>query len=112
MAESNFKSWLHNSTTAVAGFFGSALLSLAIWIFSQMYGQSVKHLESIDNKFDVLTKDIVAIKLQDSANSIRMARVEDDVVIIKNNEKELSKRVGALEKSSAQHEQQLRQLSK
>ncbi|MBS7814776.1 hypothetical protein PE074_06530 [Wohlfahrtiimonas chitiniclastica] len=100
MAESNFKSWLHNSTTAVAGFFGSALLSLAIWIFSQMYGQSVKHLESIDNKFDVLTKDIVAIKLQDSANNVRMSRIEDDVVYLKGNDKEHSKRLSELEKSS------------
>lgn len=70
------------------------------------------YLNGINTSLDSLNKEIVAIKLNDSANTIRMARVEDDVVIIKNNEKELSKRVGALEKSSAQHDQQLRQLSK
>jgi len=107
MAENkvNFESWLHNKTTVVAGFLGSALLSFAIWVFSQVYGQSVKHLESIDNKFDMLTKDIIAIKLQDSANTITITTLKSDVG-------DLKVRVGALEKSNAQHEQQLRQLNK
>jgi len=114
MAENkvNFESWLHNKTTVVAGFLGSALLSFAIWVFSQVYGQSVKHLESIDNKFDMLTKDIIAIKLSDSANAIRMSRIEDDVIYLKSSDKEQLKRLSDLEKTSERHDQQIRQLNK
>ncbi|OYQ90431.1 hypothetical protein B9T10_03675 [Wohlfahrtiimonas chitiniclastica] len=108
----NFETWLHNKTTVVAGFLGSALLSFAIWVFSQVYGQSVKHLESIDNKFDMLTKDIIAIKLQDSANTITINMLKNDVLDLKTVNKEVLGRLGSLEKSSVQHEQQLRQLSK
>ncbi|MBS7829211.1 hypothetical protein J7554_08730 [Wohlfahrtiimonas chitiniclastica] len=108
----NFETWLHNKTTVVAGCLGSALLSFAIWVFSQVYGQSVKHLESIDNKFDMLTKDIIAIKLQDSANTITINTLKNDVLDLKTVNKEVLGRLGSLEKSSAQHEQQLRQLSK
>ena len=86
------------------------------WVWKTISGLGLAaviwYLNGINTSLKTLSDDIVAIKLSDSANSIRMARVEDDVVIIKSNEKELSKRVGALEKSSAQHEQQLRQLSK
>lgn len=112
MADNTFKTWLHNSTTVAAGILASALLSFAIWVFSQVYGQSVKHLESIDNKFDVLTKDIVAIKLQDSANGITINTIKSDVIDLKSVNKEVLGRLGLLEKSNAQHEQQLRQLSK
>lgn len=111
MAE-EFKSWLHNSTTKLVGLLFSMFIGILIWIFVQVFHQGLSHLKSIDNKFDALSKDIVEIKLSDSANSTRMNRLELDVLDIKSNEKELSKRVSELEKSSGQHDQQLRQLNK
>lgn len=112
MADSNFKTWLHNSTTKAAGLLAGALLGVSIWVFTQVFGQSVKHLESIDNKFDVLTKDIVSIKMQDSANSIRMSRLEDDTSYFRTSTKEFDKRVGELEKTVGKHEHQLNTLNR
>lgn len=70
------------------------------------------YLNGINTSLKTLSDDIVAIKLSDSANNIRMNRIEDDVTNLKSNDKEHSKRLSELEKSSAQHGQQLRQLSK
>ncbi|WP_077929379.1 hypothetical protein [Wohlfahrtiimonas populi] len=72
----------------------------------------VWYLNGINTSLDSLNKEIVAIKLNDSANTIRMARGEDDVVTLKGSEKELSKRVGALERGNGEIKQQLKQLSK
>lgn len=58
----------------------------------------VWYLNGINGSLQTLSNDIVEIKLADSANSIRMSRLEEDVAIIKSNEKELSKRVGSLER--------------
>ena len=112
MADTNFKTWLHNSTTKAMAFLASTLLGFTIWVFVQVFSQSVKHLESIDNKFDVLTKDIIAIKVNDSANTITINTIKNDVSDLKSENKEVISRIGALEKSSAQHEQQLRQWNK
>lgn len=66
----------------------------------------------MDLKFEVLTKDIVVIKLNDSANTITISNMKNDIESLKQVDKEYAKSIGELQRSSAQHEQQLRQLSK
>lgn len=112
MADNTFKTWLQESTTAASVLLGSALLSLSIWIFGQIYSQNTKRLDSMDLKFEVLTKDIVVIKLNDSANTITINNMKNDIESLKQVDKEYAKSIGELQRSSAQHEQQLRQLNK
>jgi len=78
-----------------------AVMALAVW-----------YLSGIDSSIKTLSNDIIAIKLQDSANSITINTIKSDVGDLKVVNKEVLGRIGSLEKSSAQHEQQLRQLSK
>lgn len=63
------------------------------------------YLNGINTSLKTLSDDIVAIKLADSANTITINTLKSDVG-------DLKVRVGALEKSNTQHEQQLRQLNK
>lgn len=63
------------------------------------------YLNGINTSLKTLSDDIVAIKLQDSANSITINTLKSDVG-------DLKIKVGELEKSSTQHEQQLRQWNK
>ena len=72
----------------------------------------VWYLSGINSSIKTLSDDIVAIKLADSANSITINTLKSDVGDLKVVNKEVLGRIGSLEKSSAQHEQQLRQLSK
>lgn len=65
----------------------------------------VWYLSGINSSIKTLSDDIVAIKLADSANSITINTLKSDVG-------DLKIKVGELEKSSTQHEQQLKQLSK
>lgn len=78
-----------------------AAMALAVW-----------YLSGINSSIKTLSNDIVAIKLQDSANTITINTIKADVGDLKVVNKEVLGRIGSLEKSSAQHEQQLRQLSK
>lgn len=116
MAEQEFKTWKHATAIKVISILASAILVILGWLFSQGFNQGLAALKSIDNKFDVLAKDVTDIKMNEHITNGRLVRVEDDVVAIKAtvkaNEKDLSKRVGDLERSSIQHEQQLRQLNK
>ncbi|MGL4673623.1 MAG: hypothetical protein ACRCXK_02055 [Wohlfahrtiimonas sp.] len=70
------------------------------------------YLNSINTNFDTLNKEILAIKLNDSANTITINTIKSDVIDLKSVNKEVLGRIGSLEKSNAQHEQQLRQLNK
>lgn len=116
MAEQEFKTWKHNAAIKVIGVLATIIMGGVGWLFSLGFNQGLASLKSIDNKFDVLAKDVTDIKMNEHITNGRLVRVEDDVVAIKAtvkaNEKDLSKRVGDLERSSIQHEQQLRQLSK
>ncbi|MGL4674598.1 MAG: hypothetical protein ACRCXK_07040 [Wohlfahrtiimonas sp.] len=86
------------------------------WVWKTISGLGLAaviwYLNGINTSLKTLSDDIVAIKLSDSANNVRMNRIEDDVTNLKSNDKEHSKRLSELEKSSAQHGQQLKQLSK
>lgn len=61
-------------------------------------GLVVWYLNGINSSLKMLSDDIVQIKLTDSANSVRLSRLEADVNTLKSNEKELSKRIGHLER--------------
>lgn len=58
----------------------------------------VWYLNGINSSLKSLSDDIVAIKLADSANGIRMNKLEEEIITIKSNEKEIRQRVGALER--------------
>ncbi len=70
----------------------------------------VWYLNGINASLKNLSDDIIDIKLADSANAARMNRLQEDVIGLKAGEKELSKRVGALERVSEKHEHQLQRL--
>ena len=86
------------------------------WVWKTISGLGLAaviwYLNGINTSLKTLSDDIVAIKLQDSANSITINTIKTDVIDLKVVNKEVLGRIGSLEKSSAQHEQQLRQLSK
>lgn len=58
----------------------------------------VWYLNGINSSLKSLSDDIVAIKLSDSANAVRMTKIEEEVITLKSNEKEIRQRVGALER--------------
>ncbi len=58
----------------------------------------VWYLNGINSSLKNLSDDIVAIKLADSANAVRMTKIEEEVITLKSNEKEIRQRVGALER--------------
>lgn len=58
----------------------------------------VWYLNGINSSLKSLSDDIVAIKLADSANAVRMTKIEEEVITLKSNEKEIRQRVGALER--------------
>lgn len=69
-------------------------------------------LNGINSNLKELNQEIVTIKLADSANGQRMNRLEDDVSILKAGEKEIIKRVSAIERVSEKHEHQLKRWDK
>lgn len=68
-----FEQWGWKSVSAIG-------MSLMIWFLGQI-SMNIKELKD----------DIIEIRLADSANSIRMNRLEDDVLTLKVDVKELSK---------------------
>lgn len=89
-----FEQWGWKTISAIG-------LALVVW-----------YLNGINGSLKTLSDDIIEIKLADSANNQRMSRLNDEVAVIKVNEKELSKRVGELEKTSGQHDQRLNNLER
>lgn len=71
--QSAFEQWGWKSVSAIG-------MSLMIWFLGQI-SMNIKELKD----------DIIEIRLADSANSIRMNRLEDDVLTLKVDVKELSK---------------------
>ena len=71
--QSAFEQWGWKTVSAIG-------MSLMIWFLGQI-SSNIKELKD----------DIVEIRLADSANSIRMNRLEDDVLTLKVDVKELSK---------------------
>lgn len=71
--QSAFEHWGWKSVSAIG-------MSLMIWFLGQI-SMNIKELKD----------DIIEIRLADSANSIRMNRLEDDVLTLKVDVKELSK---------------------
>ena len=58
----------------------------------------VWYLNGINSSLKSLSDDIVAIKLADSANAVRMTKIEEEVITLKSNEKEIRQRIGILER--------------
>ena len=71
--QSAFEQWGWKTVSAIG-------MSLMIWFLGQI-SMNIKELKD----------DIIEIRLADSANSIRMNRLEDDVLTLKVDVKELSK---------------------
>lgn len=71
--QSAFEQWGWKTVSAIG-------MSLMIWFLGQI-SSNIKELKD----------DIIEIRLADSANSIRMNRLEDDVLTLKVDVKELSK---------------------
>lgn len=72
----------------------------------------VWYLNGINGSLRSLSDDIVNIKLSDSANNQKMDRLNDDVLSLKVDSKEIIKRVTTLEKISEKHEHQLKRWDK
>lgn len=72
----------------------------------------VWYLNGINGSLKSLSDDIVEIKLADSANNQKMTHLDGRVSVLEITDKELSKRVGDLEKSKERHDQRLNNLEK
>lgn len=81
-------------------------------ISSIIMGLGVALLNGINSNLKELNEEIVSIKLSDSANNQKMTHLSGEVAVLKINEKELSKRVGDLEKSKERHDQRLNNLER
>ena len=78
------QSWLEQHAWKIVSTLGLAAI---VW-----------YLNGINSSLKSLSDDIVAIKLADSANAVRMTKIEEEVITLKSNEKEIRQRVGALER--------------
>lgn len=58
----------------------------------------VWYLSGINGSLKELGDDIIQIKLADSANAVRMTKIEEEVITLKSNEKEIRQRIGILER--------------
>ncbi len=77
---SGVEQWIWKSISAIG-------LSLIVW-----------YLNGINVSLKTLSDDIVAIKLSDSANAVRMNKIEEEVITLKASDKEIRQRVSALER--------------
>ena len=78
------QSWLEQHAWKIVSTLGLAAI---VW-----------YLNGINSSLKSLSDDIVEIKLADSANAVRMTKIEEEVITLKSNEKEIRQRVGALER--------------
>lgn len=81
-------------------------------ISSLIMAIGVALLNGINSNLKELNEEIVSIKLSDSANNQKITHISGEVAVLKVNEKELSKRVGDLERSKERHDQRLNNLER
>ncbi|OYQ81767.1 hypothetical protein B9T19_03645 [Ignatzschineria sp. F8392] len=72
--------WIWKTISAIG-------LALIVW-----------YLNGINISLKTLSDDIIAIKLSDSANAVRMNKIEEEVITLKASDKEIRQRVSALER--------------
>lgn len=100
-----FEVWWDRVTLKTVTVLAGMIMALCAFMFNQ----GMNYLEKISNSLELLTKEVVAIKLSDSANNVRITRIEEDLFNFRNTLHEDSKRIGRLERKQTEHSQMLKE---
>lgn len=104
-----FEEWWKGATMKTIIVLSSVIVSISIWVGGLLYNQNTKQIEGLTKSIDGLKSEVVTIRLSDSANNVRLTRIEEDIFAIKVKQGEDSTRIGRVERKQSEHSQMLKE---